>query len=448
MDLIREMWKQAFAWMAFTDAAGCAREAVRRCGDGEPGGSLLIRMLVQGMISSYAMPFRQRRSVRLGEETVDPGRIALHRRLLELRDRAVIHRDPAAGEGFDNSVEMAFDRGAWRPLAPGPLMSPFECGETASLAEDLAAECARRLDELTEAVGRFRDLTPGAIEVRPVQEGGRVRYAISRRATGESRDGGGEPGAEASPSGGRVKLYDELSWLWPLWGGPGEYRGYCEHAAELIRERSAIPVRTILDIGCGGGKNAFNLKRDFEVTGLDLSPRMLELARGLNPECEFVQGDMRSFSLGRTFDAVFIDDAIAYMTSREDLGDALSAARRHLNPGGVMIVTPDATREGFVQNSTSATPASVPEGVSGIDAAFVENSYDPDPGDDTYETTMVFLIREEGRPRVEVDRHVLGLFGRDAWRGMLAEAGFVVTEKEYSESGSDYLTFACLRPPV
>ncbi|HRY61265.1 MAG TPA: class I SAM-dependent methyltransferase, partial [Candidatus Fermentibacter sp.] len=167
-----------------------------------------------------------------------------------------------------------------------------------------------------------------------------------------------------------------------------------------------------------------------------------------NPECEFVQGDMRSFSLGRTFDAVFIDDAIAYMTSREDLGDALSAARRHLNPGGVMIVTPDATREGFVQNSTSATPASVPEGVSGIDAAFVENSYDPDPGDDTYETTMVFLIREEGRPRVEVDRHVLGLFGRDAWRGMLAEAGFVVTEKEYSESGSDYLTFACLRPPV
>lgn len=189
MDLIREMWKQAFAWTAFTDAAGCAREVVRRSGDGEPGDGLVMRMLVQGMIASYAMPFRQRKPVRLGEEIVDPGRVALHRRLLGLRDRAVIHRDPAAGEGFDNSVEMAFDRGAWRPLAPGPLMSPFECGETASLAEDLAAECARRLDELTEAVGRFRDLTPGAIEVRPVQEGGRVRYAISRTAPRSRRPG-------------------------------------------------------------------------------------------------------------------------------------------------------------------------------------------------------------------------------------------------------------------
>lgn len=37
MDLTREMWKQAFAWTAFIDAAECAREAVRRSGDGEPG---------------------------------------------------------------------------------------------------------------------------------------------------------------------------------------------------------------------------------------------------------------------------------------------------------------------------------------------------------------------------------------------------------------------------
>lgn len=180
MDLIREMWRQSFAWTAFTDAAGCAREAVRRHGRGEPGGSLVMRMLVQGMIASYAMPFRQRRNVRLDEGIVDPGRLGLHRRLLELRDRAVTHRDPAAGGGFDNSVEMAFDRGAWRPLAPGPLMTPLECGETAALADDLAAACARRLDELTEAVGRFRDLTPGTVEVRPVQDDGRIRYVLSR----------------------------------------------------------------------------------------------------------------------------------------------------------------------------------------------------------------------------------------------------------------------------
>jgi trans-aconitate methyltransferase len=34
----------------------------------------------------------------------------------------------------------------------------------------------------------------------------------------------------------------------------------------------------------------------FQVTGLDLSPTMLDLAATLNPECDFVKGDMRDFS--------------------------------------------------------------------------------------------------------------------------------------------------------
>lgn len=245
---------------------------------------------------------------------------------------------------------------------------------------------------------------------------------------------------------GTTRLYGELAWLWPMWGGPEDYRNYCDHATRLIRNRTEIPARTILDLGCGGGKNVFNLKRDYEVTGLDLSPAMLDLARSLNQGCVFIQGDMRRFSLGRTFDAVFIDDAVAYMTNREDLAAVFEAAWLHLNPGGVMIVTPDATRESFVQNTTSATPASIPAGMAGIDATFVENTYDPDPNDDTYETTMVFLIREEGRLRVEVDRHVLGLFGMDDWRRMLAETGYDITEEEYSECGARYTTFACLKP--
>lgn len=46
----------------------------------------------------------------------------------------------------------------------------------------------------------------------------------------------------------------------------------------------------MLDIGCGGGKNVFNLKGKFSVTGVDLSPAMLAQARLLNPESVFVLG--------------------------------------------------------------------------------------------------------------------------------------------------------------
>lgn len=182
MDLIREMWKHAFAWEAFSDAAGCAREAVRLAGEVDAGSGLVMRMLVQSMIVSYALPFRQRRPVRLGESIVDPGRLGLHRRILELRDRVVTHRDPAAGEGFDNSVEIVRGPGGWRPVTLPELLGVWECAEAASLSEALAAECGRRLDELAESVGGFRDLSTGAVSVRPVQDGSRIRYVIEPRS--------------------------------------------------------------------------------------------------------------------------------------------------------------------------------------------------------------------------------------------------------------------------
>lgn len=243
-----------------------------------------------------------------------------------------------------------------------------------------------------------------------------------------------------------LRLYHDLAWLWPIWGSPEEYRDYCDHVARLIREHAQIPVRSLLNIGCGGGKNAFNLKRDYEVTALDLSPRMLELAAELNPECEFVPGDMRTFDLRRTFDAVLMDDAISYMASKADLRSAFLSAWRHLNPGGVMVVTPDETKETFIQNRTVATPGVGKGRAADIEAAFVENYYDPDPEDDHYEGTMVYLIREGGQLRVETDRHILGLFSLDVWRRALMEAGFGIHEVRYVEQGKEHITFACLKP--
>ena len=78
-----------------------------------------------------------------------------------------------------------------------------------------------------------------------------------------------------------------------------EYAHYCRHVASLIEQHAERPAGTLLDIGCGGGKNVFNLKGTFSVTGVDLSPTMLAQARDLNPESTFVHGDMRTFRLVR-----------------------------------------------------------------------------------------------------------------------------------------------------
>ena len=85
---------------------------------------------------------------------------------------------------------------------------------------------------------------------------------------------------------------------------------------------------TLLELGSGGGNNASHLKHRFECTLTDLSPEMLALSRTLNPECEHIEGDMRTLRLERTFDAVFVHDAIAYITTRgRSPGDARDGRR-------------------------------------------------------------------------------------------------------------------------
>ena len=242
------------------------------------------------------------------------------------------------------------------------------------------------------------------------------------------------------------RLYTDLAWLWPRWGdAAGEYAQYCRHVAGLIERHAARPAGTLLDIGCGGGKNAFNLKRRFSITGVDLSPTMLAQAGDLNPESTFVQGDMRTFRLGRTFDAVLMDDAISYMACLEDFVAAFRTASVHLDAGGVLVATPDVTTETFRQNRTIATPGTRTGTREELDVVFVENVYDPDPADEQYEATVLYLIRDHGRLRIETDHWTMGLFPLDTWRGVLRDTGFEVHEGRYNAGEDEYTVFACVK---
>ena len=155
---------------------------------------------------------------------------------------------------------------------------------------------------------------------------------------------------------------------------------------------------------------------------------------------------MRTYALGEQFDAILIDDAVSYMTTAADLRSVFERAYAHLAPEGVMITGPDDTKETFQQNRTRvsyADPAVKPEN---IDVVFIENDYDPDPGDDTYEGTMIYLIRQEGKLRIEHDLHLLGLFSLDVWRKLLLDVGFTLYRERYTEGPQAYVEFVCVKP--
>ena len=102
-------------------------------------------------------------------------------------------------------------------------------------------------------------------------------------------------------------------------------------------EAAAGPAATLLELGAGAGHNALYMKRRFRCTLTDISPAMQALSRSLNPDCEHLPGDMRTLRLGRQFDAVFVHDAVCYMTTVDDLRQTAATAFAHTRPGGIAL---------------------------------------------------------------------------------------------------------------
>lgn len=243
----------------------------------------------------------------------------------------------------------------------------------------------------------------------------------------------------------RSHLYTDLASWWPLLSPPSDY---AEEAAALLRvlgQMARRPLQRALELGSGGGHTASHLKAQLEMTLVDLSPDMVEVSRTLNPECRHLVGDMRTVHLGCTFDAVLLHDAVAYMTTREDLRRAMVTAWEHLAPGGVALFCPDCTRESFL-------PGAQCGGTDGKDRAmrYLEWMYDPDPDDETYTVDIAYLTRIGTRPpEVSTDHWVLGLFAQLTWLDLLTSVGFVATPVtvELATHGS-HVVFAGLRQPA
>lgn len=215
-------------------------------------------------------------------------------------------------------------------------------------------------------------------------------------------------------------LYKELADWWPVLSSPEDYAEEAEFYRKTIIATCSYSPKTILELGSGGGNNASHLKRHFRMTLVDISPGMLEVSKKLNPECDHIRGDMRSVRLDREFDAVFVHDAIVYMTSESDLRKAVETAYIHCRAGGVALFAPDHVRETFMPSTKHGG-----HDVGDRSLRYLEWTWDPDPNDTRYVSYMVYVLREgEGQVNCVTDKHECGLFSRDEWLRTMKDVGF------------------------
>ncbi len=240
----------------------------------------------------------------------------------------------------------------------------------------------------------------------------------------------------------KTLLYGELVPWYRLLDPPADHLEEATAYREAL-ERAVTPrVETLLELGAGAGNNALYMKERFRMTLTDISEGMLSLSTELNPECQHLLGDMRTLRLGRTFDAVFVHDAVMYITSATDLAAVATTAFVHTRPGGAALFAPDFVRETFRER------AEVHKNQDGNRAlACLDWSWDPDPTDDTFRTEFAFLLRDGTDVRAVHDSHVEGLFPRATWLRVLEAAGYRVETlpRPFDDEMTDEM-FLCKRP--
>jgi SAM-dependent methyltransferase len=108
----------------------------------------------------------------------------------------------------------------------------------------------------------------------------------------------------------------------------------------IALERRGLQGRRLLDVGCGTGKSFIPmLPRGWKVTGCDISPSMLEIAREKTGDAVRLEvADMLALPRFGEFDLIWaLDDAINYLLSPGELEQALVAMRANLAPTGRLL---------------------------------------------------------------------------------------------------------------
>ena len=217
-------------------------------------------------------------------------------------------------------------------------------------------------------------------------------------------------------------LYGELAPWFHLLTAPEDYEDEAELYRALLVEACDGPVRTVLELGSGGGNNASHMKEHFELTLVDRSAgdaRAEPVAEPRVPPpgrrtCEHVRlrGDLRRRLRPRRDRATSRARTTWRPRSRRCARIAVA--------GGAALFVPDLVAERFEQR----TWAGGHDGDDGRGCATSSGSWDPDPDDTTYVGDFAYLLRQQdGTVRCVQDRHVCGLFPRATWLDLIEAGG-------------------------
>ena len=209
------------------------------------------------------------------------------------------------------------------------------------------------------------------------------------------------------------------------------FKDYALEAADIARHiRAEHPdARTVLDVACGTGEHArlLAIDHDFTVDGVDLNREFLRLARLKHPAGHFYEADMRELDLPDRYDAVIcMFSSIGYVKTLPELERTLRAFRKHVAPGGIVIVEPWFP-PGVLTSGHHSTRSAEANGVR------VERDATTEVEGRMSYIRFDYTIHEGDRVRRTTELHELGVFTVEETLEAFSAAGLTARHEAPSE---------------
>jgi ubiquinone/menaquinone biosynthesis C-methylase UbiE len=209
-----------------------------------------------------------------------------------------------------------------------------------------------------------------------------------------------------------AELYDALY----------SFKDYRQEAREI---RDAINLRqpaarSLLDVACGTGMHLALLREDFAVQGVDVNPKMVEIARSRCPGIAIHEADMVTLALPDRFDVIIcLFSSIAYLRTVERMHAAVAAMARHLRPDGLLVIEPWFSPETYSVGRVTLNTSEDGD-------CKIAWMYTSERRDSVSVLEINYLVGDPQGVRHFVERHELGLFTAEEYVAAYRDAGLEV----------------------
>lgn len=213
-----------------------------------------------------------------------------------------------------------------------------------------------------------------------------------------------------------------------------DYAAEARHVHDTL-QRHSPGAQSILELGCGTGAHAIHLASlGYAIHGVDRSHEMLAAANRLKDasadlaaRIRFSPGDIRQVQLGERFDVVIaLFHVISYLPANDDLRAAFTAARRHLDAGGIFLF------DCWYGPAVLTVPPAVRVKRMEDDDTSVVRIAEPvmHPNENLVDVNYQVFVREKSRGQFEVlqESHRMRYLFKPEIEWLLADSGFKLVE--------------------